>query len=53
MKKIERIKKIFTLQVEKQLRCGDGGIPNTYSHSMNCDCKRIDKEIDLLNKEKV
>lgn len=37
--------------MEKQLRCGDGGGKKITSHSLNCDCENINKQIKKLKRE--
>jgi len=48
VKDFKLVERLLTLSLERQLRCGDGGNPNTITHSTNCDCARLDKEINEI-----
>ena len=47
-KKAERILK---LDIELQARCGDG-LGKITSHSINCRCEEINKELDKLRNDR-
>lgn len=50
MTKEEFGKRLFVLNAEIQLRCGDGGGGKITSHSINCRCQELGSKIaDLMN----
>lgn len=36
---------IFQLQMEKEIRCGSGNGKPITSHSVNCKCEQLDRDI--------
>ena len=45
----KKLKKAFLINAEIQLRCGDGtGMPPT-SHSTNCNCRVLLKDLEKLS----
>lgn len=43
------VEKLFALNAEREMRCGDGSGNGTItSHSINCRCEEIQKEINSL-----
>jgi hypothetical protein len=51
IKKITTAEKLFALQCEKDLRCGNGTGKTgkqTYTHSTNCACEHLDPLIKML-----
>jgi hypothetical protein len=43
---------LLKLNLEKQLRCGDGAGKPITTHSLNCRCQEIDEQIkELSSKE--
>lgn len=47
-KSLETFKKALLLYTELQLRCGDGTGNIITSHSVNCKCKEINKQLEKL-----
>lgn len=51
-KEINKAEKLLKLRLEKQIRCGDGsGFRSdeiNKSHSINCNCEYLDREISKL-----
>lgn len=39
------LEQIILLTEEKNMRCGDGSIGKITSHSINCNCKEINKKL--------
>lgn len=50
-KKEDIVKRLMTIGVERQLRCGDGSGVKTFTHNTNCDCPRLILEARSLESE--
>jgi hypothetical protein len=50
MKKEDKLRKVFVIYAEMQMRCGDG-MGKITSHSINCKCKELKEQLETIKQQ--